>query len=76
VKPASVVISCQSVVIAAVFLLLNFNRGRPVVFEFKSETEYFKVTVKIQQCVIYTNTNIHTLLCFDGKIKKKKKFYF
>ena len=44
-------------------------------FEFKSKTECFKVTVKIQQCIIYantdTNTNIYTLLCFDGNFKKK-----
>ena len=42
-------------------------------FEFKSKTECFKVTVKIQQCIIYanTNTNIYTLLCFKSNFKKK-----
>jgi hypothetical protein len=41
------------------------------VFEFRSETECFKVTVKIQQrCIIYTNTDIYTLLCFNGNLKK------
>jgi len=27
----------------------NFNRGHPVVFEFKSNTKCFKVTLKTQQ---------------------------
>jgi len=29
-------------------LLIHFNRGHPVVFEFKSKTKCFKVTVKMQ----------------------------
>ena len=40
---------------AVMSFFLNFNRGRPIVFEFKSKTKYIRFIVKTQkQCINIT----------------------
>jgi len=48
-------------------LLIHFNRGHPVVFEFKSKTKCYKVTIKMQQQCINISILLwqHVLVLLD-----------